>query len=249
VGLENFRRLLADPVFWNSIKLQFIWAAISVVFLVITSVFLALIVEEFVPIKWMSPIFRTILFMPMMMSMVCIGMLWQKIYNPVIGLLNSLLHFINVLDQNTVIDLLGNGKTALFAVFIPIVWQVSGFGMVILSAAMQNISQDIMEASLIDGCNKYSRIWHITFPMIKPTVTTLATIHLIGGLKCFEIIYVMTGGGPGIDTTVTAVYLFKTAFVNNEYGYGSAISVVLFLLTLLFGYIFFSFNKRLETYV
>lgn len=249
IGLENYRNLLQDPIFWNSIRLQFTWSLLSVVFLALFGLLLALVVEVFVPFRMLIPVFRTILFMPMMMSLVCVGLLWGMIFNPMIGLLNELLQVLGFLDKANSLDLLGNPKLALYAVFIPCIWQWSGFGMVIFSAAMQGIPQDIMEAALIDGCGKYRRIRHIILPLLMPNVATVCTINLIGGLKCFDLIYVMTAGGPGNGTLVTSILIFRQAFVNNAHGYSAAVSFILFLLTALFGYVFFSFSKRMEVYV
>ena len=249
IGLDNYRRLLREPIFWNSIRLQFIWALLSVVLLATCGLFLALIVEVFVPAKTLIPVFRTMLFMPMMMSMVCVGLLWSVIYNPMIGLLNDLLKTLSFMKTGQTLDLLGNSDLALYAAFAPTVWQWSGFGMVIFSAAMQSIPQDIMEAALIDGCGKYRRIRHIIFPLLKPNIAIVCTINLIGGLKCFDIIYVMTAGGPGNGTLVTSIYIFRMAFVNNAHGYSAAVSFILFLLTALFGYLFFSFSKKLDVYI
>jgi ABC-type sugar transport system permease subunit len=249
VGFENYRRLFTEPIFWNSIRLQFTWALLSVVLLAGCGLFLALVVEIFVPAKFLVPIFRTILFMPMMMSMVCIGLLWSVIYNPMIGLVNEVLRIVGFIKQGQALDFLGNSDFALYAAFVPTMWQWSGFGMVIFSAAMQGIPQDIMEAALIDGCGKYGRIRHIILPLLRPNIATVCTINLIGGLKCFDIIYVMTAGGPGNGTLVTSIYIFKMAFVNNAHGYSAAISFILFLLTALFGYLFFSFSRKLDVYV
>jgi ABC-type sugar transport system permease subunit len=249
IGFENYRRLFTEPIFWNSIKLQIIWALLSVVLLAVSAFFLALIVEIFVPLKQLIPVFRTILFMPMMMSLVCVGLLWSMIFDPMIGILNEVLLKVGILEAGRTLALLADDNLALYAVFIPVIWQWSGFGMVIFSAAMQGIPQDIMEAALIDGCTKYGRIRHIIFPLLKPTIVTVNTINFIGGLKCFDIIYVMTNGGPGNATLVTSIYIFKMGFINNAFGYSAAASFVLFILTALFGFLFFSFNKRLEVYI
>ena len=249
IGFENYTILFKDPVFWNSIKLQFVWALLSVLILALTGLFLALIVEYFVPFRKMVPVFRTILFMPMMMSMVAIGLLWTMVFNPMIGLLNEFLQTLGILSSNQPLDLLSDNRTALFAVFIPAIWQWSGFGMVVFSAAMQGIPQDILEASVVDGCNRFRQVRYIIFPLLAPTFALLCTMNLIGGLKCFDIIYIMTAGGPGISTQVTSIYIFRQAFVLNAHGYSAAISSLMFLLTTGFGVIFFRFTNRLESYI
>lgn len=247
VGFSNYIRLVQDSAFWNGLKLQFIWAFLSVVILGLTGLLLALIVEYLIPFKRLIPVFRTVLFTPMMMSMVVIGLLWTMIYNPMIGLLNKLLQQFGVLSATQVLDLLGNGKTALYASFIPVIWQWSGFGMVVFSAAIQGIPQDILEASVVDGCSRFRQIRHIIFPLLLPTLAMVCTINLIGGLKCFDLIYVMTAGGPGINTQVSSIYIFRQAFILNSHGYSAAISFVMFLLTTLFGVMFFLFTNKLES--
>jgi ABC-type sugar transport system permease subunit len=249
IGIGNYRQLFLDPLFWNSIRLQFIWAVISLVFLAVSALFLALTVEMFVPRKHLISAFRTILFMPMMMSLVSVGLLWTMIYHPIIGVVNGLLNKLNLLKPGQVLTLLANPKTTLFAVFVPVIWQWSGFGMVIFSAAMQGIPQDIIEASVIDGCSKFGRIRHIILPLLAPVIVTVNTINFIGGLKCFDIIYVMTDGGPGNATLVTSIYIFKKAFINNEFGYSAAASLVLFLFTTVFGLVFLKINRKLDVYI
>lgn len=246
VGFANYIQLAKDPAFWESIKLQFIWAVLSVIFLALVGMALALFVDIFIPVKALIPVARTVLFMPMMMSLVAIGLLWSMIYNPMIGILNELLHVIGILRGTQTLDLLGDDKLALYAAFLPCVWQWSGFGMVIFSAAMQGISSEILEASVMDGCTKIGQVRHIILPLMKPTIATVCTINLIGGLKCFDLIYVMTAGGPGTSTQVTSIYIFKQAFTNSYYGYSSALSFVLFLVTAVFGAIFFKLTQRLE---
>lgn len=249
VGLVNYVNLFKDPVFWNSIRLQFIWALLSVAILAATGLVLALIIEFFVPVKRLISVFRTILFMPMMMSMVAIGLLWSMVFNPMIGLLNEALQVLGLLKSTQVLDLLGSNNSALFAVFAPTIWQWSGFGMVVFSAAMQGIPQDVMEASVVDGCSRWQQIRHIVIPLLAPIFAMQCTINLIGGLKCFDIIYVMTAGGPGISTQVSSIYIFRQAFVLNNHGYSAAISSIMFLLTTLFGVVFFRFTNKLENYI
>jgi raffinose/stachyose/melibiose transport system permease protein len=249
IGFGNYSDIINNPVFWNSILLQVLWAALSVVVLAVSGLFLALIVEYFTPFKSLIPVSRTILFMPMMMSLVSIGLLWAMIFNPMIGILNELLRTLNIIDTSQTIDLLGMNTTALLAAFIPCIWQWSGFGMVVFSAAMQGIPREMIEASVVDGCTKFGQIRHIVFPLLKPTIAIVCTVNLIGGLKCFDLIYVMTAGGPGVSTQVTSIYIFKQAFVNSYYANASAMSVILFIVTAALGAVFFKFSNKLDSYI
>lgn len=249
IGFKNYVELFRDPTFWNSVLLQFIWALMSLVILATTGLILALIVEYFIPIKRFVPAVRTIFFMPMMMSMVVIGLLWSLVFNPLIGVLNEVLHALNLLGPAQVLDLLGESKTALYAVFLPTIWQWTGFGMVVFSAAMQGIPQRLLEASIVDGCSRFMQIRHVIMPLLAPTFALQCTINLIGGLKCFDIIYVMTNGGPGTSTLVSSIYIFRQAFILNNHGYAAAISTIMFILTALFGILVFQYTNRLQNYI
>jgi len=248
VGFDNLYKIFSgyDKQFWNSIKLTFIWVALSTVILSITSLMLAFIVEFGARNRRFTTIARTILFMPMMMSLVAVGLLWQLIYNPILGLLNKILSIIGLINHP--LDLLGSYNFVLLVIFIPVIWYWSGFGMVIFSAALQSIPDSVKEASIIDGANLMSQIRYIYIPLLFPKIMLVSTINLIGAFKCFDIIYVLTAGGPGNASQVTSIYLFREAFVNNNYGYGCAISVVLFLIAAIFSIVFMWITSRVETY-
>lgn len=245
VGLENYKNLIQDHSFWNSLKVQFIWVIMSVVLLAAAGLVLSIIVEFFVTNR-LSGILRTVFFMPMMMSLVAVGILWTLIFNPMIGVLNELFQMTGILGSAQTLDLLGNGKYALYFVFIPALWQWSGFGMVIFSAAMQGISSDILEAATVDGCSTLGRIRYIILPLMKPTIATVCMLNLIGGFKCFDLIYTMTQGGPGEATMATTIYIYKEMFVNGNYGYSAAMAIILFLVTVVFGVGFFKLTSKLE---
>ena len=247
IGFQNFQNLMSDSVFWESIKTTFIWVLLYVICLPITSLILALVLEFGMPFKSLKPVGRTIFFMPMMMSMAAVALLWQLIFNPNLGILPKLLTMLGV--TTTSVDFLGDYNFAIFAAFIPIIWQSSGFGMVIYSAAIQGIPLDVLESASIDGCTKWKAIWHIVVPMLAPTVALLATLNLVNGFKAFDLLYILTAGGPGTSTQVTSIYIFQQAFVSNHYGYSSAMSLILFFITVIFGVLFFKTSNRLENYV
>ena len=246
IGFANYVTLFHDPVFWKSLALQIIWAVMSVLALGFLSLLLAILVEFYVPGQKLVGVARTLLFMPMLMSMVAVGLLWSMMLNPLVGIFNELAHVLGLLGPGQAIDILGNEKTALFGAFLPGVWQAAGFGMVIFSAAMQDISQDVQEAALLDGCTKWKEIRYVVLPMIRPTIATVCTLNLIGGMKCFDIIYVMTKGGPGTATQVTSLYVYKEAFVNHHHGYGSTMAFVLFIVTTIIGVVFYKLTKKSE---
>ena len=165
--------------------------------------------------------YRTTFFIPVIISSVVIGQLWQKIYNGDYGLLNSLLSMIGIQGQ----DWIGQESTALVSAFIPNLWQYIGYHMLIMYAGIKSISPDINEAARIDGASKTQIAFKITIPLLKPVLQVCATFSLIGALKIFDLIYVLTGGGPFFSTEVPTIYMYKTIFDSFKYGYGSAIAI------------------------
>ena len=242
VGLKNYVKLFTSDDFWLSIKLTFIWVTMSVVILPITGLILAIVVEYMSRTKLIAGLTRTVLFMPMMMSMVAVGLLWTLIYNPMLGLLNNAMMLVGLIDIGNPVNYLGNSDTAIYMAFIPAIWQWSGFGMVMTCAAMMNIPKDILEAASTDGAHGFKQFWHIVLPLLLPTLSIGATINMIGGFKAFDLVNVMTAGGPGNATRVTSIYIFKQAFVENRMGYASSAAVVLFILVLLFTFLFNKIN-------
>jgi ABC-type sugar transport system permease subunit len=197
----------------------------------------------------LSGITRTILFMPMMMSGVAVGLLWSLIYNPSMGIINGLFTAIGVSSLANPINLLGNGSTALFAAFFTTVWQTSGLSMVTFSAALQSVPDDIIEAGMIDGANKFQQIRHISIPSIIGSITTIITVNLISGFKAFDILMVLTGGGPGTSTLSTSLYMYRQGFFALKFDYASTMQVVLFISVTIFVVIMnFLLNKVNERY-
>jgi ABC-type sugar transport system permease subunit len=207
---------------------------------------LAVLIEYTTKARFMAGLYRTILFMPMMMSLVAVGLLWSLIFNPTMGLLNALLVKMHLMDPMAPMNLLGKANTAIFAAFVPAVWQWSGFGMVITSAAMMNIPQELLEAAAVDGAGKTKQFFRIILPLLLPTIFTCAMLHLIGGFKAFDLIYTMTAGGPGDATMVSALYMFRQAFIDHKFGYATAIAAVLFLLIFIFTYVFNRINDKVR---
>ena len=167
--------------------------------------------------------YRTVFFIPMTLSSVVIGQLWLKIYNPNYGVLNTLLGVLGLesLQRNW----LGDVNTALFSAFVPIIWQNVGYHMLLLYTSINSISKDILEAAKLDGASGVKAARYITIPLVKPMLRTCAIFVVIGSLKAFDMIYVLTNGGPVHMTEVPSSLMFSSIFNLNKYGYGSAISI------------------------
>ena len=234
VGLANFARLLSDETVWVAFKNNLWYAVISLVFQVGGSMLIAALLEE----KWMrrsQPFFRTVYFLPSMISLTVVGILWQTIYSPVFGIVNPLLEKLGLGMLAT--DWLGNTRTAVFSVIAVSQWQYFGYTMVLFLVAMQSVPADLYESAIIDGANSFQRFIHITIPNIREIILVNCMITIIGAFQVFAEIYIMTGGGPGRSSEVLGTYLFRTGFRNDEMGYASAIATMVFLVTFVFSVI------------
>lgn len=224
VGLRNYMELAGDERFVNSIKNSLLYVAFSLFIQLPISLFLALIVAN---IKRGEKFYRTTYFIPVIISGVVIGQLWQKIYNGDYGLLNAVLGSLHL--EHLQQDWLGQETTALIAAFIPNLWQYVGYHMLIMYAGIKSISPEIYEAATIDGADSRQIAFKVTIPLLKPVLEVCVTFSLIGALKIFDLIYVLTGGGPFFTTEVPTIYMYKTIFDSFHYGYGSAISIFIIL--------------------
>ena len=229
VGLANFARLLSDETVWVAFKNNLWYAVLSLIFQVGGSMLIAALLEE----KWMrrsQPFFRTVYFLPSMISLTVVGILWQTIYSPVFGIVNPLL-------EKLATDWLGNTRTAIFAVIAVSQWQYFGYTMVLFLVAMQGVPGDLYESAIIDGAGPFQRFIHITIPNIKEIILINCMTTIIGAFQVFDEIYIMTGGGPGRSSEVLGSYLFRTGFRNDEMGYASAIATMVFFVTFVFSVI------------
>ncbi|PHV69925.1 ABC transporter permease [Sporanaerobium hydrogeniformans] len=229
IGLSNYKELMSDMRFMNSIIHSLLFAGLSLVVQLPFSLLIAIIIAQGVKGE---KFYRTVYFIPVIISTVVIGQLWQKIYNADYGLLNDILQSIGLgfIAQ----DWLGQEKTALMCCFIPILWQYVGYHMLIMYAGIKGISTEINEAAVIDGASKHQIAWYITIPLLKPILKVCMTFSLIGALKVFDLIYVLTNGGPFFSTEVPSIYMYTTIFDSFKYGYGSAISIFIIIECLFF---------------
>lgn len=224
IGLDNFTRLFNDPVFWKSLRNTVLFAVFVVPIQAGFALVLALLIN--VKIRGVN-FFRTVYFLPVVTSMVVISLLWKFMYQPD-GLINGMLAIIGIDGP----DWLGNSSTALASILFMSVWQGVGFHMVIWLSGLQTISQDMYEASSIDGANPWQNFWFITWPALRQTRTFILITITIQAFALFTQIQVMTQGGP-LDSTTTIVYqAVRTGFEQQQTGYASAISLIFFLLVL-----------------
>lgn len=229
VGFDYYIRLFKDPVFYIALKNNSLYAIISLVFQVGGGLMIAAILEDKV-IRKFQPFFRTVFFIPSVISIAVVGLLWQLLYNPDIGLVNGLL---NAIGQNEWARAwLGDSKTAIYAVVAVSQWQYTGYMAMLFLIAMQKIPNEYYEAGMIDGANRIQTFLNITIPQIREMILVGTMITVIGAFKVFDEVYVMTFGGPGRSTEVLGTMLYRSAFRNDEMGFASTIGTVIFVITL-----------------
>ncbi|MRX74200.1 ABC transporter permease subunit [Bacillus lacus] len=226
IGLANYTALLQDSLFWNSAYHSFLLALFSALSL---AGYLAISLILAGKIKG-ATILRKIYLIPMLLSSVAIAQLWLKIYHPGNGLINSVLTAIGVQNPPS---WLAEPGTVLYAIFIPIIWQYAGFYILIYYAALKGIPETLIEAAKIDGANPLQIAWKIKVPLISGVIKVTIVLAIVGSLKYFDLIYVMTGGGPNGASEVIASYMYQKAFNTYDFGYGSAIGFALLLICLL----------------
>ncbi|MCM3790168.1 sugar ABC transporter permease [Domibacillus indicus] len=225
IGLENYINLMKDEKFWASAGHSFLlglFSAVSLLFYLAVSLVLVSKIKG-------SDLFRKIYLIPMLLSSVAIAQLWLKIFDPSNGMLNKLLETFGV--ENTPVWL-ADPSTALYAIFVPIVWQYAGFYILIYYAALKNVPEEIIEAAKIDGATPLQIAFKIKLPMISAVFKVTIMLAVVGSLKYFDLIYVMTGGGPNGASEVMASYMYKEAFELNNFGYASAIGFGLLVICL-----------------
>lgn len=231
IGLDNYARLLGDELIFTSLRNNVLYAVISVLFQVFLALVLAAILEAHLLRPSGVTLFRNSLFLPSVLAITVVGITWQMIYRPEIGLLNQLLDAVGL--GNLTSAWLGQEQTAIYAIIMVSQWQWTGYVMILFIVAIQAIPEELYESARIDGANAIQQFFGVTVPMVRETTLVMATITVIGAFKVFDIVWVMTAGGPNNSSHVLGSYLYRVGFRNDEMGYASAIATLLFVITLM----------------
>lgn len=244
IGLRNYRRLFADPVFYTAIQNTLFLTAIVSVLQNTCGILLAVLVNR----KGLAGrnFFRGLFFIPSLLSIIVIGYTWIYILNPQMGTLHYILQLMGVTKGFVAYDPLIFRFSALLTIALTMVWQYSGYTMTIYLAGLQGIPSDLYESASIDGASPVKQFFYVTLPMLMPSITINVFLTMIGCLKCFEQVYIMTKGGPGNATETIGTYIYNTAFSSNQMGFGTAISSVMFLGILLLSIIQVKFFRSKE---
>ncbi|WP_253735942.1 carbohydrate ABC transporter permease [Paenibacillus sp. FJAT-26967] len=222
IGLRNFERLFADSIFWQAMKNNLIFMLVVPATLAL-SLLLAVIINKYVYFKDM---FKVIYFMPYISSVVAVAMVWQVLFHPSYGPVNQMLMSIGISDPPKWI---ADVNFALPSIMMIMIWVSIGYNLIIYIAGLQSIPAELYEAAEMDGAKPWQQFRSITLPMLSPTTFFLLITGLIGTFKVFDLVQVLTGGGPANSTTVVVFHLYETAFVHLKMGYASTMALVLFV--------------------
>lgn len=231
VGLGNYSRAAADAVFWIAIRNNAIIVGGSVILQLGLGTMLAAILDRGIPRG--STFFRTIIFAPMVVSSVAVGLIWLIVLDPNTGMLNALVKAVGLTPPS--MGWLGDPNISIWIILIVGVWHYTGLIMVIILAGLQAIPKELYEAAELDGACGIKSFWYITLPSIRNVLSVAAIVTTIIGLKSFDLIFVLTQGGPANATQVLGTYLYSQAFKLNEMGYAYALSVILLVVAVIFG--------------
>ncbi len=229
IGIKNYRKLFDDPVFFISLKNNFVWIAFFITIPVILGLALAMALNR--DIRG-SKIFKALFYSPMVLSLVVCGLIWSWLYNPTQGLFNAVLEAVGL--EHMAQGWLSDPTYALGSVITVAIWRQVGYVMILYLAGLQSVDPFLVEASLIDGANKWQSFVHVILPQLRPMTVVVVVISIIDSLRAFDLVSVMTRGGPYNRTSVLANFMYIESFNNYKMGYGAAISVILFMISLIF---------------
>ncbi|MGP3778717.1 carbohydrate ABC transporter permease [Halanaerobium saccharolyticum] len=235
VGLENYNKLFNEPLFWKTLKNSFIYLIGVVPILVVAPIFLAILVNNKLKgIKW----FRAAYYIPVVTSMVVVGIMWKWLYQGN-GILNYVLQSLGIINNQ--INWLTDPGIALFSVMAVTVWKGLGYYMVIYLSGLQSIPQELYEVSEIDGASWWQKHIHVTIPLLRPSIMLVTILSSIAAMKVFTEVYVMTKGGPLNSSKTLVYYIYQMAFENLNLGYAAAMGFVLFIIIFILSF----FNIKL----
>jgi len=239
-GLSNWAELVKDSYFWKAFSNNVIIMFLSLLFQVPFAMALATFLDV---AERKAAVFKVVWFLPYLLSSVAIGVLFKYSLDAGSGIFAS----ISKIFGGGGVDLLGNPKAALFTVIGVVCWQYIPFYMVLYLAAYGTIPVELYEAASIDGATRSQYFWRVSLPLLRPTVISGMTLSIIGSLKYFDLVYVMTEGGPGVATQLMATYMYKTSFVRFNLGYGATVASGMFILITLTALIVVStLNRKTE---
>ncbi len=240
VGLANVIEMFTDPETWHALSNNVIWIIVGTAAPMIIGLLISVLIWT---TRRGAGIYRLAFFLPFVLPGVAIGIVWTWIYDPVSGWLNRALEAVGL--DSLVRGWLGDPDLALYAVLATAVWAYSGFVIIIFLSALRNVDIELVDASRIDGANASQRLWFILLPQIMPVFLMVLTLTLVGGFSVFDIIFIMTGGGPADATNVLGTYSYTQAFQLSRIGYGTTLALLITVLSIPFAVAINRLQRRL----
>lgn len=247
--LENFERMLSDPTVWDSVRTTFVFGFWVVSLEMLIGIGLALLLEHAVR---GATFFRTIFVMPLMIAPVVVGLIWRYLLDARNGIVN---HYLTQIGEAVPFlqrfgfesqTWLGEPTLAMVSIIVSDVWQWTPFVFMIVLAGLQGLPGDVMEAAHIDGANWWRMTWHVKLPMMRNILLIALLMRVIDVFRALEVIFVMTGGGPGASTRVLSLTLFQTAFTSRDLGYASTIALLLSVILIAFSLVLLLFSNPMK---
>ena len=240
VGLDNFKQILSDQVFIKAAVNAALIVVLSLAVQLPLALALAIMVGRDLPGR---AFFRMIFFMPYVLSEVITAIIWLSLFSPdpERGLINALLILI---PGGQAQNFLGDTNAVMVCVFVVLTWKYFGLHMLLDMAGLQNIPREIEEAAMIDGADRWQTVWYVTIPLLRSTLLTSVYLSVLGSLTQFNLIWIMTRGGPVNASEVMATYMYRYAFVRFQLGYGSAVALVMLAICLVFSVAYLRLSRQ-----
>lgn len=223
IGLDNYRRIFRDDIFMKSLKNTLLFSILFVPAVTVLSLFAAALLDRKIRGR---AFLKALVFVPVITPSTIVGVVWVFAYQPELGLINEILRTLHLPTSLW----LGSARIALPALVIVTIWQRFGWFMILFLAGLQDIPVEIKEAAAIDGASRLESFFHITLPLLRPTVVLVTVLAAISGFQVFDLIFLMTEGGPAYATQTLSYYIYVKAFRNFDMGYAAAMSYALFII-------------------
>lgn len=239
LGLENYRTIAGDEIFWRALRNTLLFTGLTTLFLNVIGFGAALLISTRVR---GTGLLRGVIFLPALLPSVLVGLMWQRVLDA-FGFVNQILQWLGVADQP--VFFLGEERWALWAIIGVTVWQFAGYDMILYYAGLQGVDRSMLEAAALDGARTPATVFRVILPSMWHIVGVVALLNVIGGLKIFDVVFVMTRGGPNRSSEVLATYMFEQGFRFSIMGVASAIAVVIVVLAVIASVARFRLARRL----